>query len=113
MEFPGTWVNTSETLIYRVVPKCACSTIGQIMYHADHGTFYDGDIHDAKDGVWKWNGNTDREHARDVIVGTDVSRTRACLRHAVNRNTSRKWTRLVHEGGRCRTARTVFLRKKG
>lgn len=70
MEFPGTWVNTSQTLIYRVVPKCACSTIGQIMYHGDHGQFYQGDIHDAKDGVWKWNGNTDREHARDVIVDT-------------------------------------------
>ena len=47
MEFPGTWVNSSQTLIYRVVPKCACSTIGQIMYHGDHGTFFDGDIHDA------------------------------------------------------------------
>ena len=45
MEFPGVWVNTSRTLIYRVVPKCACSTIGQILHHGDHGTFYDGDIH--------------------------------------------------------------------
>lgn len=70
MEFPGVWVNTSRTLIYRVVPKCACSTIGQIMHHGDHGRFYDGDIHDAKDGLWKWNGNTDRDHARDVIVDT-------------------------------------------
>ena len=26
MEFPGTWVNESRTLVYRVVPKCACST---------------------------------------------------------------------------------------
>ena len=70
MEFPGTWVNTSRNLIYRVVPKCACSTIGQILYHGDHGRFFDGDIHDAKDGLWKWNGNSDREHARDVIVET-------------------------------------------
>ena len=70
MEFPGTWVNTSQTLIYRVVPKCACSSIGQILYHGDHGSFYEGDIHDAKEGLWKWNGNTDREHARDVIVET-------------------------------------------
>jgi hypothetical protein len=36
------------------VPKCACSTIGQIMYYSDNGTFFDGDIHDAKDGMHKW-----------------------------------------------------------
>ncbi|MEM7507229.1 MAG: sulfotransferase family protein [Pseudomonadota bacterium] len=70
MEFPGVWVNESRTLIYRVVPKAACSTIGQILFHGDHGQFYDGDIHDAKDGLWKWNGNTDRAHARDIIVET-------------------------------------------
>lgn len=40
--------------MYRVVPKCACSTIGQIMFYSDHGRFFDGDIHDAKDGMHKW-----------------------------------------------------------
>ena len=44
----------SESLVYRVVPKAACSTIGQIMYYSDHGAFFDGDIHDAKDGLHKW-----------------------------------------------------------
>ena len=44
----------SESVVYRVVPKCACSTIGQIMYFSDHGDFYDGDIHDAKGGIHKW-----------------------------------------------------------
>ena len=44
----------AETLVYRVVPKCACSTIGQIMYFSDHGQFYDGDIHDARAGIHKW-----------------------------------------------------------
>ena len=47
MGFPGTWMTESESVVYRVVPKCACSTIGQIMYYSDHGTFFDGDIHDA------------------------------------------------------------------
>ena len=28
-----------ESVVYRVVPKCACSTIGQIMYYSDHGEF--------------------------------------------------------------------------
>lgn len=88
MEFPGTWVNTSQTLIYRVVPKCACSTIGQIMFHGDHGRFFEGDIHDAKEGVWKWNGNTDREHARDVIVDTvrkGNALTFTCVRNPYSR----------------------------
>jgi len=44
----------SESVVYRVVPKCACSTIGQIMFYSDHGRFFDGDIHDAKDGMHKW-----------------------------------------------------------
>ena len=54
MSFPGTWMTTSESVVYRVVPKCACSTIGQIMYYSDNGTFFDGDIHDAKTDIHKW-----------------------------------------------------------
>ncbi len=54
MGFPGTWMTETESLVYRVVPKCACSTIGQIMYYSDHGEFFEGDIHDAKDGMHKW-----------------------------------------------------------
>ncbi len=54
MGFPGTWMTESESCVYRVVPKCACSTIGQIMYFSDHGAFFDGDIHDAKTGLHKW-----------------------------------------------------------
>ena len=54
MGFPGTWMTESESVVYRVVPKCACSTIGQIMYYSDHGEFYDGDIHDSQGGLHKW-----------------------------------------------------------
>ena len=54
MGFPGTWMTESESMVYRVVPKCACSTIGQIMYYSDHGRFFDGDIHDSTDGLHKW-----------------------------------------------------------
>jgi hypothetical protein len=54
MGFPGTWMTESESVLYRVVPKCACSTIGQIMYYSDHGRFFDGDIHDATEGMHKW-----------------------------------------------------------
>lgn len=54
MGFPGTWMTESESVIYRVVPKCACSTIGQIMFYSDHGRFFDGDIHDSTAGLHKW-----------------------------------------------------------
>ncbi|WP_116085821.1 sulfotransferase family protein [Tropicimonas sp. IMCC34011] len=54
MGFPGTWMTESESMVYRVVPKCACSTIGQIMYYSDHGAFFDGDVHDAEAGLHKW-----------------------------------------------------------
>ncbi|MDX5357844.1 MAG: sulfotransferase family protein [Rhodobacterales bacterium] len=54
MGFPGTWMTESESVVYRVVPKCACSTIGQIMFYSDHGRFFDGDIHDATSGLHKW-----------------------------------------------------------
>lgn len=54
MGFPGTWMTESQSTVYRVVPKCACSTIGQIMFYSDHGEFFDGDIHDAKQGMHKW-----------------------------------------------------------
>jgi hypothetical protein len=54
MGFPGTWMTESESVVYRVVPKCACSTIGQILYYSDHGRFYEGDIHDASEGLHKW-----------------------------------------------------------
>jgi len=54
MGFPGTWMTESGSVIYRVVPKCACSTIGQILYYSDHGAFFPGDIHDATEGLHKW-----------------------------------------------------------
>ncbi len=54
MGFPGIWMTESESMVYRVVPKCACSTIGQVMYYSDHGEFFDGDIHDSKDKLHKW-----------------------------------------------------------
>ena len=64
MGFPGTWMTESESMVYRVVPKCACSTIGQIMFYSDHGRFFDGDIHDAEEGLHKWA----QERSHEPIV---------------------------------------------
>ena len=54
-DFPGTWMTESGSVVYRVVPKCACSSIGQILHYSDHGRYFDGDIHDAEDGIGKWS----------------------------------------------------------
>lgn len=80
MGFPGTWMTESESMVYRVVPKCACSTIGQIMYYSDHGSFFDGDIHDAQSGLHKWA----QEASQDPItrnVRAHKSYTFTCVRN--------------------------------
>ncbi|ETX28538.1 sulfotransferase family protein [Roseivivax isoporae] len=84
MGFPGTWMTESESMVYRVVPKCACSTIGQIMYYSDHGRFFDGDIHDAEDGLHKWA----REESQAPIranVKTRSSYAFTCVRNPYTR----------------------------
>lgn len=50
----GGWASQKTGLVYREVPKAACSTVGQVLYHADNGSFFAGDIHDATHGVVKW-----------------------------------------------------------
>ncbi|NKX46342.1 sulfotransferase family protein [Roseicyclus persicicus] len=84
MGFPGTWMTESESVVYRVVPKCACSTIGQIMYYSDHGTYYDGDIHDATSGLHKWS----IEASQPLIEGNvkaHKSFTFTCVRNPYTR----------------------------
>lgn len=84
MGFPGTWMTESESVVYRVVPKCACSTIGQIMYYSDHGRFFDGDIHDAKEGLHKWA----QEHSQPAIranIKTRSSYAFTCVRNPYSR----------------------------
>ncbi len=71
MGFPGTWMTESGSMLYRVVPKCACSTIGQVMFFSDHGRFHDGDIHDADTGLHKWN----LEASRPAIRARAEART--------------------------------------
>lgn len=68
-KFPGVWATESGRFAYRVLPKCACSTIGQVMYFGDHGRFFDGDIHDADDGILKWDQEHNRERIAAMIEG--------------------------------------------
>ncbi|WP_114286598.1 sulfotransferase family protein [Candidatus Halocynthiibacter alkanivorans] len=84
MGYPGTWMTESESVIYRVVPKCACSTIGQIMYYSDHGRFFDGDIHDSTDGLHKWA----QEHSQPLIeqnIQNNQSYAFTCVRNPYGR----------------------------
>ncbi|MDJ0994423.1 MAG: sulfotransferase family protein [Dinoroseobacter sp.] len=84
MGFPGTWMTESGSMIYRVVPKCACSTIGQIMFYAEQGEFFAGDIHDAQYGLHKWG----MESSRDVIetsVKGGQTFTFTCVRNPYTR----------------------------
>lgn len=84
MGFPGTWMTESQSVVYRVVPKCACSTIGQIMYYSDHGEYFDGDIHDAKDGLHKWAHDDSKDSISDVVLGGDTYAF-TCVRNPYSR----------------------------
>ncbi|MEE9388478.1 MAG: sulfotransferase family protein [Paracoccaceae bacterium] len=84
MGFPGTWMTESQSTVYRVVPKCACSTIGQIMYYSDHGEFFDGDIHDADHGIHKW-AMQDSQKLIETNVQNHNSYTFTCVRNPYTR----------------------------
>ena len=68
MKFPGCWMDLEGKVVYRVVPKCACSTIGQIMYYGDHGQYFDGDVHDATSGIHKWQMEDSQDKIRKAIT---------------------------------------------
>jgi hypothetical protein len=84
MGFPGTWMTESESVVYRVVPKCACSSIGQILYYSDHGTFFDGDIHDSETGLHKW-AQEDSQAAITANVRAHKSYAFTCVRNPYTR----------------------------
>lgn len=80
MNFPGIWMTPSQSMVYRVVPKCACSTIGQIMYYSEHGAYFDGDIHDATDGLHKWGMEASQSAIADNVTA-HRSLTFTCVRN--------------------------------
>ncbi|WP_347268075.1 sulfotransferase family protein [Paracoccus sp. (in: a-proteobacteria)] len=84
MGFPGTWMTESESMVYRVVPKCACSSIGQIMFYSDHGRYFDGDIHDATSGLHKWN-QPESQGPIETSVKAHRSLTFTCVRNPYQR----------------------------
>lgn len=53
-DFPGTWTIRSHPLAYRILPKCACSTVGQVMHYIEKDCFFPGTIHDDRKTIMKW-----------------------------------------------------------
>ncbi|RNF32817.1 sulfotransferase family protein [Paracoccus methylarcula] len=84
MGFPGVWMTESGSMIYRVVPKCACSTIGQIMFYTDHGRFFDGDIHDSTNGLHKWSQDESQKAIESAVLGHETP-TFTCVRNPYSR----------------------------
>lgn len=83
-QFPGMWLSESGVLAYRVLPKCACSTIGQIIHYGDNGAYFDGDIHDAQTGMLKWDQEEHRERIAAAIEG-HTAYTFTCVRNPYSR----------------------------
>lgn len=64
-------MNLSGQLIYRVVPKAACSTVGNLLYFIDNNKFYDGDIHTLKEGFHNWSFPASKEQIQTKITEKD------------------------------------------
>ena len=114
MGFPGSWMTESGSLAYRVVPKCACSTIGQIMYFTDHGQYFDGDIHDATDGLVKWGTCGDAE-AMSARIRAGLSTNFTCVRNPFHRILSAFFDKICgiqRNGGRYRGNLVPLLGQK-
>jgi hypothetical protein len=53
--FHGVWMARSAPLAFRVLPKCGCSSVGQVIHQLDHGRFHPGSVHDADAPILKWS----------------------------------------------------------
>lgn len=84
MDFKDVWMTQNASLLYRVVPKCACSSIGQIMYLSDNGVTYEGDIHDSEEGLHKWSQPESRE-AMLAAIQSQKPLSFTCVRNPYGR----------------------------
>lgn len=74
IEFPGTWMCVKHPLAYRVLPKCGCSSIGQIMHFLDHGFFYGDSIHNPSAPLLKWGTSSSRSQMIERFLSKRIIR---------------------------------------
>jgi hypothetical protein len=103
-------MTTSESMVYCVVPKCACSSIGQIMYYSDHGHFFDGDIRYAKADIHKWA----IDESQPLIaktVSNHASYTFTCVRNPYTRTLSSFFDKIcgIQRNGKYYSGNPVLL----
>lgn len=65
-------MDLERKVVYRVVPKCACSTIGQLIYYGSNGEYFDGDIHDATSGIHKWQIEESQPLISETVLNHDA-----------------------------------------
>jgi hypothetical protein len=54
-ENPEVWITRIQPhLAYRAMPKCGCSSLGQVLHYFDFGIFFSHNIHDAGAPLLKW-----------------------------------------------------------
>jgi hypothetical protein len=49
VRFPAIWMTQTAPLAYRVLPKCGCSSVMQVLHYIDHGRLYDGMTQDRRE----------------------------------------------------------------
>jgi hypothetical protein len=73
--YPATWMTRAKPhLAYRVMPKCGCSSVGQILHFLDHGRFYPGSIHDSAAPILKWQPVEGRQEIVEIFATGTVFR---------------------------------------
>ena len=56
---------TTGNIAYTSIPKCANTTIRQLLYRVGNVGYFEGEIYRAKDGILDWNKH--REHRKEIL----------------------------------------------
>ncbi len=72
-DFSASWLSLSKPRMgYRVLPKCGCTSIGQIFHHVETGGFCAGNIHSSDSAMYRWDALESRAHMISIIMNEPV-----------------------------------------
>lgn len=72
-DFPATWLSHSAPRLgYRVMPKCGCTSIGQILHHIQKAEFCNGNIHSSESALYRWDNLEDRANMITILNNEPV-----------------------------------------